>query len=177
MSEQWHCVTETALGEVTLVRDFDGLRGVYFRHHWYRPDSATFGPARREGLEDIAQQLNEYLAGDRRSFHLAQAPRGDGFQKAVWALIARIPYGETTTYGELATRLGDGVNAQQVGTAVGRNPLSIVVPCHRVIGRNGKLTGYAGGLARKQFLLDLERDHMSRISGTPFQDALIAAPL
>lgn len=96
---------------------------------------------------------------------------------AVWALIAEIPYGETTTYGELAARLGDGISAQQVGAAVGRNPLSIVASCHRVVGRNGKLTGYAGGIARKRYLLDLERDHLCRSSGILFQGALIAGPL
>jgi methylated-DNA-[protein]-cysteine S-methyltransferase len=76
----------------------------------------------------------------------------------VWALIAQVPYGETATYGELATALGDGTSAKEVGTAVGRNPLSIVVPCHRIVGSTGQLTGYAGGLERKRFLLDLEHD-------------------
>jgi methylated-DNA-[protein]-cysteine S-methyltransferase len=171
----WHSVVETALGELTLVRSVDGLRGIYFQHHWYRPDAATFGPIRQEGFGDVTRQLDEYLAGDRREFELAQALCGDAFQLAVWALIAEISYGETTTYGELAARLGDGVTAQQVGAAVGRNPLSIVVPCHRVVGRNGKLTGYAGGIARKRYLLDLERDHICRSSGTPFQEVLMVA--
>jgi methylated-DNA-[protein]-cysteine S-methyltransferase len=91
----------------------------------------------------------------------------------VWDLVAQIPYGTTATYGELATELGGGITAQQVGAAVGRNPLCIVVPCHRVLGHGGKLTGYAGGLARKQRLLELEHDHLSRSQHTPFQPALI----
>ena len=82
----------------------------------------------------------------------------------MWSLLDRIPYGQTITYGELAAQIGNNVTAQQVGAAVGRNPLSIVVPCHRVIGRNGKLTGYAGGIARKQYLLDLEHGRIRQRS-------------
>jgi methylated-DNA-[protein]-cysteine S-methyltransferase len=90
------------------------------------------------------------------AFDLPLAVDGDEFQRRVWAMLDEIPFGETTTYGELAERLGDKALAQRVGQAVGHNPLSIVVPCHRVVGKDGKLTGYAGGLKRKQFLLDLE---------------------
>jgi methylated-DNA-[protein]-cysteine S-methyltransferase len=153
----WHMVVSTALGELTLVRDADGLRGLYFPHHWYRPDPATFGPRRADGFEAAAGQLAEYLAGQRREFDLPLSPRGDGFQLRVWGLVRQIRYGDTVTYGALAGRLGGDVTAQQVGAAVGRNPLCIVVPCHRVVGAAGKLTGYAGGLARKRHLLDLEQ--------------------
>ncbi|MDT5274771.1 MAG: methylated-DNA-[protein]-cysteine S-methyltransferase [Mycobacterium sp.] len=153
----WHTVIGSALGELTLVRDAEGLRGLYFPHHWYRPDPATFGPRRDQGFDETTLQLTEYLAGARREFELALVARGDPLQIAVWRLIADIPYGATSSYGELAMQLGGGITAQQTGAAIGRNPLSIVVPCHRVVGRNGKLTGYAGGIARKSYLLDLER--------------------
>ncbi|GAS86225.1 methylated-DNA--[protein]-cysteine S-methyltransferase [Mycolicibacterium brisbanense] len=154
----WHCVVENALGLLTLVRDETGLCGLYFPHHWYRPSSAAFGRERNHGFDEVIGQLDEYLAGARTRFELPLSVHGDPFQMAVWGLVARIPYGVTTTYGALAAQI-DGATAQQVGVAVGRNPLSIVVPCHRVVGRGGKLTGYAGGLARKRRLLELERDH------------------
>ncbi|WP_164912901.1 methylated-DNA--[protein]-cysteine S-methyltransferase [Mycobacteroides franklinii] len=170
----WHSTMETALGTLTLVRDVEGLRGIYFPHHWHRPDPATFGPHRGEGFDDVARQLTEYLNGDRQEFDLDVVPHGDALQIKVWSLLDLIPYGQTITYGELAAQIGNDVTAQQVGAAVGRNPLSIVVPCHRVIGRNGKLTGYAGGIARKQYLLDVERDYASRASGAAFQCALLS---
>jgi methylated-DNA-[protein]-cysteine S-methyltransferase len=125
------------------------------------------GPRLDRGFEDVTRQLDEYLAGRRRRFELDLAPVGDAFERSVWDLVARIPYGETATYGDLAATIGGAVTAQGVGAAVGRNPLSIVVPCHRVIGRNGKLTGYAGGLARKRHLLDVEHDQTSA-SPTPW---------
>jgi methylated-DNA-[protein]-cysteine S-methyltransferase len=90
--------------------------------------------------------------------------RGDEFQERVWDLVRQIPYGETVSYGELARQLGDGTTAQQVGAAVGRNPVCILIPCHRVVGAGGKLTGFAGGLKRKRLLLDLERDVARRSS-------------
>jgi methylated-DNA-[protein]-cysteine S-methyltransferase len=159
----WHTVVETILGKLTLVRDPSALRGVYFPHHWHLPDPATFGRRRDDGFSEVTRQLAEYLAGERRDFDLALAPVGDPLQLAVWNLIAQIRYGETSTYGELAARIGRGVSAQQVGAMVGRNPLSIVVPCHRVVGANGKLTGYAGGLTRKRQLLDLEYENVAGI--------------
>ena len=97
-----------------------------------------------------------------RTFDLELAPRGNGFQQKVWAQLIEIPYGETRTYGQLATALGDPALARAVGAANGQNPLSIIVPCHRVVGSNGKLTGYAGGLDRKAFLLELETPDESR---------------
>jgi methylated-DNA-[protein]-cysteine S-methyltransferase len=156
-SGTWHTVVPTVLGDLTLVRDSGGLRGVYFPHHWHQPDPATLGPRVDEGFEVVIEQLTEFLAGTRREFDLPLVPVGDACQRSVWDLIARIPYGDTTTYGELATRLDGNLTAQQVGQAVGRNPLSIVVPCHRVVGSNGKLTGYAGGIPRKLWLLELEQ--------------------
>ena len=133
------------------------LTGLYFPHHWYRPSPATFGPRTGQGFEDVTRQLGEYLDGTRTEFDLSLDARGSDFQRSVWELIAEIPYGHTTSYGDLARRLGGDADPRDVGAAVGRNPLSILIPCHRVVGSTGKLTGYAGGLTRKRALLDLER--------------------
>lgn len=155
-----HAVIESPLGELTLVAEDDALTYLYFRHHWYRPSADTFGP--RVDVESdallarVQTQLTDYLAGLRTDFDLPITLHGDAAQQRLWTLLTTIPYGDTVTYGELAAALADGTTAQEVGQAVGRNPLSIVVPCHRVVGRNGQLTGYAGGLKRKQFLLELE---------------------
>jgi len=155
-----HTELGTTLGGLTLVADGNALTGLYYPHHWYRPAEASFGryvPADAEPVFQVAgAQLGEYLDGTRQSFDLPLAARGDGFQQRVWAMVSAIPYGQTRTYGELAAELGGDAQPQQVGQAVGRNPLSIIVPCHRVVGHLGQLTGYAGGLARKRFLLKLE---------------------
>lgn len=152
-----HTVLGTRLGDLTIVRHGDSLTGLYFPHHWYKPDPATFGRWADDGFGDVADQLAEYLVGTRTAFDLPLEPRGTELQVAVWKLIAEIPYGHTTTYGEIARRLGGDLTAQEVGAAVGGNPLCILVPCHRVVGSTGKLTGYAGGLGRKRALLDLEQ--------------------
>lgn len=155
-----HAVVETQLGEMTLVASDDAIVGLYFPHHWYLPPKETFGARvdvrTDELLGTACDQLNAYLSGERAGFTLKTATDGDFFQEQVWALLKEIPIGETTTYGEIAERLGDKSLAQSVGQAVGHNPISIVVPCHRVVGKDGKLTGYAGGLKRKRFLLELE---------------------
>ena len=152
-----HTVLATRLGELTIVRDGGLVTGLYYPHHWYRPSLATFGPRTGRGFADVTRQLGEYLDGARTRFDLPLDARGSDFQHRVWELIAEIPYGYTTTYGDLARRLGGDADPRDVGAAVGRNPLSILIPCHRVVGSSGKLTGYAGGLARKRALLDLER--------------------
>ena len=155
-----HTTIDTELGELTLVADGSDLTGLYFPHHWYMPARATFGPrvdaADSALFARVATQLPQYLAGDRTTFDLPARTHGNPFEEQVWALLREIPYGSTTTYGELAGELGGQTLAKDVGRAVGRNPLSVIVPCHRVIGAGGKLTGYAGGLRRKQFLLELE---------------------
>jgi methylated-DNA-[protein]-cysteine S-methyltransferase len=156
-----HAILATGLGELTVVRHGDQLTGLYFPHHWHRPDPATFGPRTGRGFDEAARQLDEYLAGTRQRFDLPLRPRGTELELRVWELIAQVPYGRTTTYGELARRVGGGVTPQEAGAAVGANPLSILIPCHRVIGSTGKLTGYAGGLARKRELLDLERGQLT----------------
>lgn len=162
-STTWHITTPSTLGELTLVRAADGISGLYFPHHWYLPNAATFGPPAADGFDETISQLQEYLAGTRREFDLPLAPHGEAFQRRVWEHVARIPYGETVTYGELAARVGGAATAQQIGAAVGRNPLSILVPCHRIVGRGGKLTGYAGGIARKRHLLEVERDQAATL--------------
>jgi methylated-DNA-[protein]-cysteine S-methyltransferase len=151
-----HAVVESPVGALTLVGHGDALSGVYFPEHVRRPDNETFGPRDDDAFAAARRQLAEYFAGDRRTFDLELQPRGNAFQQKVWAQLIDIPYGETRTYGQLATALGGPALARAVGAANGQNPLSIIVPCHRVVGANGKLTGYAGGLDRKAFLLELE---------------------
>ncbi len=107
-------------------------------------------------LQEVARQLEQYFAGRRRSFELPLDPAGTDFQRRVWAELRRIPWGQTCTYGELALRLGNPGASRAVGLANGRNPIGIIIPCHRVVGSSGRLTGYAGGLGIKRALLELE---------------------
>jgi len=151
-----HTTIDSPVGELTLVAVDGMLGGIYFPGHWYMPAPEAFGAASPRGFEAAERQLAEYFAGERTGFDLDTAASGDEFQRRVWELIDRIPYGDTTTYGAMAAELGEPALARRVGGAVGRNPLSVIVPCHRVVGKDGKLTGYAGGLERKRFLLDLE---------------------
>jgi methylated-DNA-[protein]-cysteine S-methyltransferase len=145
---------ESPLGPLTLTEHGHGLSGLFF------PGRAlALDPARRAAapFARAAAQLDEYFAGTRRAFALELDLRGGTpFQRAVWAELRTIPYGETLSYGALARRLGRVDRVRAVGAANGRNPISIVVPCHRVIGADGGLTGYGGGLERKRALLELE---------------------
>jgi methylated-DNA-[protein]-cysteine S-methyltransferase len=136
--------------------------GLYFPRRWYRPDPASFGPRADAGFEYVRDQIAEYLTGERKCFDVPVATHGDQYQERVWDLVRQIPYGETATYGELARQLGAGTTPQEVGAAVARNPVCLLIPCHRVVGAGGKLTGYAGGLAVKRRLLDLEADVSGR---------------
>ncbi|MRG59999.1 methylated-DNA--[protein]-cysteine S-methyltransferase [Agromyces sp. CFH 90414] len=155
-----HTTVTTTIGDLLVVADGPALTGIYFPGHWHPPAAGTTGvevdPRADELFVAAAAQLRDYLAGSRTAFDLPTAAVGDEFQHAVWGMLREIPFGETTTYGALAARLGDPNLARRVGNAVGRNPLSIVVPCHRVLGAGGSLTGYAGGLDRKRTLLELE---------------------
>ncbi|PFG29196.1 methylated-DNA--[protein]-cysteine S-methyltransferase [Paramicrobacterium agarici] len=156
-----HSVVDSPIGPLTLVGETASghvrLTAVWMASP--RHDHAE-GLGVRDGavLAGAARQLDEYFAGERTVFDLDLDPVGTDFEKKVWMLLRDIPYGQTRSYGELAADLGDPRLSRAVGTANGRNPLSIVVPCHRVIGADGSLTGYAGGLERKRFLLSLERD-------------------
>jgi methylated-DNA-[protein]-cysteine S-methyltransferase len=151
-----HTVVDSPVGPLTLVGDGAALIGLYFDRHLRPPRLTDRGPRADDGFDAAIRQLDEYFTGTRREFDLELAPRGSEFEKQVWALLTKIPYGETRTYGQLAAELGDPGAAQAVGNANGWNPISIIVPCHRVVGASGSLTGYAGGLGRKRFLLSLE---------------------
>jgi methylated-DNA-[protein]-cysteine S-methyltransferase len=151
-----HTVIDSPFGELTLVREGELLAGLYFEHHWYRPAQSRFGPRVDAGFDVAVSQLGEYFAGERQTFDLPTLLAGTCEQVALWRLLSRIPYGRTTTYGALARELDLKVPPREVGKLIGRNPLCIIFPCHRVIGTNGDLTGYAGGLARKRALLELE---------------------
>jgi methylated-DNA-[protein]-cysteine S-methyltransferase len=151
-----HTVLATSLGELTVVREEGAVTGLYFPRHWPRPDRTAFGPRSDEGFEEVARQLGEYLDGDRNEFDLPLKVSGSDFDRRVWELISGVPYGETTSYGKLAYSLGAETEPRDVGAAVGRNPMCIIIPCHRVVGATGKLTGYAGGLDRKRSLLEIE---------------------
>lgn len=164
-----YTVIDSPIGDLTLVADdsTDALRALYMVEHRHAPAAETYG-ARVTGDEElrifgaVVTQLAEYFAQTRRAFDLPTAPVGTPFQLAVWQQLREIPYGETWTYGDIAARLGNPKAVRAVGLANGRNPLSIVVPCHRVIGASGALTGFGGGIERKEFLLGLENARMVR---------------
>lgn len=160
-----HCVIASPIGPLTLVADGGALTEVYMENHKRGPAPETLGPPVSDNdaagagavvLARTREQLGEYFGGERRDFTLPLAPAGNPFRQRVWALLLEIPYGETRTYGDLARQLGDKNLAQAVGAANARNPVSIIIPCHRVVGAAGALTGYAGGLQRKHHLLALE---------------------
>lgn len=158
---------ESPVGRLLLAADATGLRRVEFPPHGGercrlpapargRPPAPSGSPAARRILAAARRQLREYFAGHRTGFELPLATQGTAFQLRVWAELRRIPYGQTISYGELARRLGQPRAARAVGAANGANPIPIIVPCHRVIGASGKLTGFGGGLATKAELLALE---------------------
>jgi methylated-DNA-[protein]-cysteine S-methyltransferase len=144
------------LGELLVMGDEGGLTGLYLptgRHTALTPQSADRDDA---ALADVRRQLDEYFAGKRTEFELRLNPHGTPFQLKVWLALRTIPFGSTASYGQQAARIGDPGSARAVGLANGRNPISIIVPCHRVIGANGSLTGYGGGIEAKRWLLDHE---------------------
>ncbi|MGH8279941.1 MAG: methylated-DNA--[protein]-cysteine S-methyltransferase [Gammaproteobacteria bacterium] len=152
----YYCYMKSPVGVLMLAGDESGLRHIDFQEG---PHPAKPGPDWRENAKPLRaaiQELKEYFAGERKSFDLPLAPEGTEFQLKVWRLLQRIPYGGTWSYGQLARRVGNPKAARAVGAANGQNPLPIVVPCHRVIGANGSLTGFGGGLDIKQQLLELE---------------------
>jgi methylated-DNA-[protein]-cysteine S-methyltransferase len=147
---------ESPIGRMLVTRDEQGITGLDLpegrhprrvRPGWQRDDAA---------FEDVRTQLGEYFAGTRREFDLPLHMIGAPFQRRVWETLCAIPYGETTSYGKIAAALGDPGSARAVGAANGQNPVPIIVPCHRVIGADGSLTGYGGGLPTKRWLLDHE---------------------
>lgn len=152
-----HTIIDSPLGALTLVATDGVLSGVYMEEHLHRPEPDTFGLRAGSGFEEAAEQFGEYFAGQRTRFTLRTRPAGSEFQQRVWQALTTIPYGRTWTYTELADAIGRPDRLRAAAAANGRNPLAVVVPCHRVIGSDGSLTGFSGGLARKRFLLDLER--------------------
>ena len=160
---------DTPLGPLTAARNAHGLAGLWFdaqRHHPGVIEAPQLQPGDDELLAGTAALLDDYFAGrplpaDLRGLPLA--PQGTLFQQAVWQALRQIPSGSSRSYGELATALGHSQGARAVGAAVGRNPISVLVPCHRVLGADGSLTGYAGGIARKKALLALERHPLAAL--------------
>ena len=149
-------IIDSALGPVRITSDGTGVTGIYMLDHEGEPPSS--GAARDdEQLRAAREQLLAYFAGDLEEFSLPLSPAGTAFQRRVWAELTRIPYGTTISYAQLARRIGKPSAARAVGAANSKNPIAIVVPCHRVIGAAGALTGYAGGLDRKRWLLEHER--------------------
>lgn len=153
-------------GRMLLVADDEGLSGVYFDGQKYFPETQKQWQrdVRHSVLKQAKRELAEYFAGERRRFEVALAPEGTPFQRSVWQAIASVGFGETISYGELARRAGCPGSARAAGAATGRNPIGIIVPCHRIVGSNGSLTGYAGGLARKRALLALEAGGIDLLS-------------
>ena len=158
------CATtlDSPVGTLTIVASARGVRAVLWQHEGDRPIPAApdGGDADNDAARVLAaavQQLTQYFAGERTAFELPLDPIGTEFQQSAWLALRTIPFGETVSYGEQARRMGDARKARAVGGANGRNPISIIVPCHRVVGSNGSLTGFGGGIENKAWLLDHER--------------------
>jgi methylated-DNA-[protein]-cysteine S-methyltransferase len=154
-------VIDSPIGPLTLIAQDGRLAGVHMEITRYRPDAGVLGAVVASESDPVlaaaASQLDAYFRGELTSFDLPLSLAGTQFQRSVWAALQSIPYGETISYGELARRIGQPSASRAVGLANGRNPVAIVVPCHRVIGADGSLTGYGGGMDRKRFLLALEQ--------------------
>ena len=154
-SKASYTYVDSPIGQLLLVADDRGLREINFPKGERAPDPVWEKNA--NALREAIRQLRDYFAGKREDFDLALAPQGTPFQQKVWKELCRIPYGETISYGELAQRIKNPNASRAVGLANGANPIPIIIPCHRVIGSNGKLTGYGGGLPIKEKLLALEQ--------------------
>ncbi|MFH8294247.1 methylated-DNA--[protein]-cysteine S-methyltransferase [Streptomyces sp. NPDC018059] len=154
--ERLHTVLDSPYGPLTLVATDGVLSGLYMSDQRHRPAQETFGERDPAPFGEAISQLEAYFAGELKEFDLPLRLDGTPFQRMVWDELLRIPYGEVRTYGELAEILGKPGASRAVGLANGKNPISVIVPCHRVVGANGNLTGYGGGLDRKQRLLVFE---------------------
>ncbi|MDT0308025.1 methylated-DNA--[protein]-cysteine S-methyltransferase [Streptomyces sp. DSM 44917] len=159
-AERSHALVDSPCGPLTLVAEGEWLVGLYMEDQRHRPDASLFGPrtaaevgAAGAPFAETARQLAEYFAGRREVFDLPLRPRGTEFQRRVWRALLDIPYGSTWTYARLAAHIGRPTASRAVGLANGKNPLGVIVPCHRVLGSDGSLTGYGGGLERKRALL------------------------
>ncbi|WP_282104581.1 methylated-DNA--[protein]-cysteine S-methyltransferase [Nocardiopsis sp. B62] len=152
-----HGTMDSPLGELTLFGDGEALGGLLTPPQQGTRAIPSDWVADEGSFTEVRKQLAAYFAGELQHFDLPLAPSGTPWQLRVWRALTTVPYGETSSYGQLARELGRPTASRAVGMANGRNPISVIVPCHRIIGANGKLTGYAGGLERKEFLLALER--------------------
>jgi methylated-DNA-[protein]-cysteine S-methyltransferase len=151
-----HTVVDSPVGPLTLVQDDGQLAGLYMDDQRHLPDPARHGDRDDDVLPALCEQLTDYFAGELTRFDVPLTMHGTPFQRRVWHALQEIPYGSTWSYGQLADHIGQPGASRAVGLANGRNPIGIVVPCHRVVGSTGKLVGYGGGLARKRLLLELE---------------------
>jgi methylated-DNA-[protein]-cysteine S-methyltransferase len=151
-----YCEISTPVGRLLLAGDEEGLRRIAFQSELHSTEVAERWQRTEEPFREAIAQLEAYFTGRLRRFDLALAPEGTPFQREVWSALTVIPYGETVSYSELARQLGRPAASRAVGAANGRNPIPIIIPCHRVIGADGSLTGFGGGLAIKRRLLDLE---------------------
>ncbi len=167
-----HTVLDSPCGPLTLVATDGRLSGLYMTRQRHRPAQETFGESDPEPFTEVIRQLRAYFAGRLTRFDLPVTLAGTDFQRTVWAALREIPYGETVSYGQLADRLCRPTASRAVGLANGKNPIGIIVPCHRVVGVKGDLTGYGGGLDRKRFLLDLERGACGTGGGTLFATSM-----
>jgi methylated-DNA-[protein]-cysteine S-methyltransferase len=152
-----YTTVDSPIGPLLLLGDGEALHGLYMQEGRKPVRVSAAWQAAEEPFAEARRQLDEYFAGERTTFDLPLMAEGSEFERHVWRALEEIPYGETQSYGQVAERVGTPGAARAVGLANGRNPISIVVPCHRVIGANGTLTGYGGGLERKRFLLELEQ--------------------
>jgi len=152
-----HTVIDSPYGPLTLVADNGVLCGLYMTAQRHRPPEESFGARDDTLFDETEEQLEAYFAGELKEFTVELGLHGTPFQRSVWDQLRKIPYGETCSYGDLADALGNPSASRAVGLANGKNPIGIIVPCHRVVGANGSLTGYGGGLDRKRRLLDFER--------------------
>jgi methylated-DNA-[protein]-cysteine S-methyltransferase len=173
--QRCHTVTDSPCGPLTLVATDGRLSGLYMERQRHRPAHETFGEPDLEPFIEVIHQLDEYFAGRLTHFDLPVTLVGTDFQRMVWAALREIPYGQTVSYGQLADSLGRPTASRAVGLANGKNPIGIIVPCHRVVGANGDLTGYGGGVERKQFLLGFERDVSQSGNGTLFTATTLLA--
>lgn len=153
-----YCFHQTPIGRLLLVGSKHALNGLYFPGTWTEED-VDGHVLDTQHFTEVTTQLDEYFQKERTTFDLPLEPPGTAFQKKVWRQLVKIPYGTTSSYGEIAQRIHNPKGCRAVGMANGKNPIPIIIPCHRVIGKNGTLTGFAAGLEIKQQLLDLEKRH------------------
>ncbi len=165
----YYSVIKSPIGDLMLVADASAVTGLYFAGHDHIPAESKHWILNGEHsvLRQVAKQLQEYFAGKRRIFSVPLRLAGTDFQQKVWREIALIPYGKTISYSDLAKRAGAPRAIRAAGTTTGRNPVSIIIPCHRVMGKDGGLCGFAGGLERKRHLLELENSDISKSDRRP----------